>query len=70
MAKGDAMKTLDDLNTPAITLLGGLALGLGIVVHEVFFLVAAAIAAIVPAHWLLRRLHHRSERARPAYRHA
>ena len=59
----------DDLNIPRITLLAGLAIGLGIVVHEVFFLVAGAIAAIVPARWLLRHLQQDRELAQPAYRH-
>lgn len=35
-----------------IALLTGLSIGMGIVVHKIFFLVAAAIALIVP----LRRL--------------
>lgn len=63
------MKTNALLNTPLIALLAGLAIGLGIVVHDVFFLVAAAIAATVPAHWLLRHLQHHLELAQPAYRH-
>lgn len=60
---------MNDLNTPRIALLAGLAIGLGIVVHDVFFLVAAAIAATVPAHWLLRHTQHHFELAQSAYRH-
>ena len=59
---------MNDLNTPRIALLAGLAIGLGIVVHDVFFLVATAIAATVPAHWLLRHLQHDRELVRPSAR--
>jgi hypothetical protein len=60
----------DDPNTSALALVGGVALGLGIVVHEVFLLSAAAMGAIVLIHWLLRHLPRRRETAPPTYRHA
>ncbi len=40
------MKKLNIFDAPTITLLLGLAVGLGIVVHSVFFLVALAIAVV------------------------
>ena len=48
------MKTnsLEYAELPRVALWTGLAVGLGIVVHNVFFLIAAMIALTVPFRWL------------------
>lgn len=48
------MKTnsLEYAELPRVVLWTGLAVGLGIVVHNVFFLIAAMIALTVPFRWL------------------
>jgi hypothetical protein len=44
--EGGVMKKLTETELPTVALLLGLLIGLGIAVHEVFFLVALAIAFI------------------------
>jgi len=46
------MKELHEMEPRTVALLTGLAIGLGIVVHEVFFLVALAIAFVAGGHAL------------------
>ena len=46
-----------------IALLTGLSIGLGIVLHKIFFLVAAVIALIVPMRGLVRYLYELQEEA-------
>lgn len=55
--------------TRTIVLLASLSFGLGLVAHEVFFLVAAVIGMIRPAQRVWRyldELEHRPRRYRPA----
>ena len=52
------MKTnsLEYAGAPEVALRTGLAIGLGIVVHNVFFLIAAMIALSIPFGWLVNWL--------------
>jgi hypothetical protein len=53
------MKELPKLETRTVALLTGLAIGLAIVVHDIFFVVAALIALAAPiesaVHWTRAR---------------
>ena len=55
---------------PRVALWTGLAVGLGIVVHNVFFLIAAMIALSVPFGWLIDWVREADERSAPIRRHA
>ena len=65
------MKTIrrDDgsVDSTRVTLLVGLSIGLGIAVHEVFFLVGGAIAVGALAVGTAHALQEHAERARPAH---
>lgn len=62
------MKAHKESSTPeprTIALLAGLAVGLGIIVHEIFFLVALGIGAFAASEWVWSgehepTAHHRS----------
>lgn len=51
-----------------LTLWTATAVGLGIAVHRIFFLVAAMIVAVVPFGWLIDSLRETAERRK--HRHA
>jgi hypothetical protein len=65
------MKTIrrDDgsVDSTRVTLLVGLSIGLGIAVHEVFFLVGGAIAVGALAVGTAHALQEHAEHARPAH---
>lgn len=67
------MKTIrnDDgsVDSTRVTLLIGLSIGLGIVVHEAFFLVGGAIAVGALAAATAHALHQHAEQVRPARQH-
>lgn len=58
------MKELPKLETRTVALLIGLAIGLAIVVHDIFFVVAALIALAAPiesaVHWTYEHVTHRA----------
>lgn len=66
------MKTDTSIEIPeprTIALLAGLSIGLGLTVHEVFFLVAGALLLVHPAKWIghyVYELEQRSRQYRPA----
>ena len=66
------MKTnsLEYAEVPKVALWAGLAVGLGIVVHDIFFLIAAMIALSVPFGWLIDWVREAEERSAPIRRHA
>jgi hypothetical protein len=69
-AKGDPMKIINDdgsVDGARVALLVGLSVGLGIVVHEVFFLVGGAIAVGTLAVGAAHALQEHAEQARPAH---
>jgi len=55
---------------PEVALWSGLAVGLGIVVHDVFFLIAVMIALIIPFGWLINWVREADERSASTRRHA
>ena len=67
------MKTIrnDDgsVDSTRVTLLVGLSIGLGIVVHEAFFLVGGAIAVGALAVATANVLQEHAEQARPVHQH-
>lgn len=67
------MKTIrrDDgsVDSTRVTLLVGLTIGLGIVVHETFFLLGGVIAVGALAAAAAHALHEHAEQARPARQH-
>jgi len=67
------MKTIrrDDgsVDSTRVTLLVALSIGLGIAVHEVFFLVGGAIAVGALTVATAHALHEHAEQARPARQH-
>jgi hypothetical protein len=67
--KGDVMKKFKFLDPTRATLLVALAVGLGVAVHEVFFLVAFAIAIIALPESVFHAIGERIHRARLAHRH-
>jgi hypothetical protein len=71
LAKGNIMRTIkrDDgsVDGPRVALLVGLSIGLGIAVHEVFFLVGGAIAAGALAVATARALQEHAEHLRLAH---
>ena len=56
------MKDLPKLETRTVALLTGLPIGLGIAVHDIFFVVAALIALVRPmesaGHWIYEHVNH------------
>jgi type IV secretory pathway TrbD component len=57
--KGGRMKKIQQIpmmEARTVALLTGLAVGLGIVVHEVFFVIALAIVLLVVAEWTAQRI--------------
>jgi hypothetical protein len=65
--KGDVMKQMKDLprlETRTVALLTGLAIGLAIVVHDIFFVVAALIVLATPiesaVHWIYEHVTHKT----------
>ena len=66
------MKTdsLEYAEVPKVALWTGLAVGLGIVVHNVFFLIAAMIALSVPFGRLINLAWEAEGRSTPIRRHA
>jgi hypothetical protein len=73
LAKGNNMRTIkrDDgsVDGARVTLLVGLSIGLGIAVHEVFFLVGGAIAAGALAVATAHAVEEHSEHTRLAHQH-
>jgi hypothetical protein len=71
--KGNMMRTIkrDDgsLDEPRVALLLGLSIGLGIAVHEVFFLVGGAIAVGALTVATTHALEEHAKRAQPAHQH-
>lgn len=59
------MKKFEFLDAPTIVLLLGLTVGLGIVVHDVFFIVALVIAMVALSQHVAEHFHH----ARLTHRH-
>jgi hypothetical protein len=57
------------LDSTRVTLLVGLSIGLGIVVHEAFFLVGGAIAVGALTVAAAHALHEHAEQVRPAHQH-
>lgn len=70
--KENAMKNVetDTIDGARVALWTGISLGLGIVVHRIFFLVALAIALSTPFGWLVHRLREAGEHAAPNHKHA
>ena len=60
--------SLEYAGVPKVALWTGLAVGLGIVVHNVFFLIAAIIALSVPFGWLIDWVREADERSAPIRR--
>ena len=52
---------------PKIALCTGLAVGLGIVVHNVFFLIATMIALSIPFGWLINWVREAEERPKTGF---
>jgi hypothetical protein len=66
------MKTIEERSLPearTIALLSGLAIGLGLVVHQVFFWVAFGIWAFAVTEWTLGKRHEQSGDRRLIHRH-
>jgi hypothetical protein len=57
-----------EMNSARIALLIGLSIGLGIAVHEAFFLIGGAIAVGTLAATAIHAMHEHSEDTRLAYR--
>ena len=66
------MKTdaLEYAESPRAALWAGIAIALGLVLHRVFFLVAAIIALTGPVGWLLNNIREADERSTPQLRRA
>ena len=66
------MKTnlLEYAGAPGVAVWTGLAVGLGIVVHNVFFLIAAMIALSIPFGWFVNWVREAEERSASIRRHA
>jgi hypothetical protein len=67
------MKRINDprnLETRTVVLLTGLAIGLGIVVHDIFFIVAALIALAAPIESTARWIHKRVTSSNLEHRHS
>jgi hypothetical protein len=69
-AAGGNMKKLEFADPPMMAMWTGLAIGLGLVVDKIFFLVAAIIALVRPIGWLINRHRQAEERSTPQRRHA
>ena len=67
------MKEFPRLETRTVALLTGLAVGLAIAVHDIFFVVAALIALVAPiesaVHWIHEHMTHRALAHRHSRRH-
>jgi hypothetical protein len=63
------MKRFKVFDAPTTTLLLGLAIGLGIVVHSVFFLVALAIAVVALGRHVFEVITEHTHHARLTHRH-
>ena len=66
------MKAHKESSTPeprTIALLAGVAVGLGIIVHQVFFLVALGIWAFAASEWLRTGWHEHPGHHRPLVHH-
>ena len=57
------------VDSTRVTLLVGLSIGLGIVVHEAFFLVGGAIAVGALAMTTAHAIHEHAEQTRPVRQH-
>lgn len=55
---------------PTIALFSGLAIGLGMVLHEVFFWIALGIWAFAVTEWTLRKLHEQPDHRHLIRRHS
>ena len=66
------MKTdsLEYAESPRAAIWAGVAIALGIVLHRVFFLIAAMIALAGPFGWLLNRIREADERSTAQLRKA
>jgi hypothetical protein len=73
ISERNIMKTIkrDDgsVDGPRVALLVGLSIGLGIAVHEVFFLVGGAIAVGALTVATAHAIHEHAELARPGHQH-
>lgn len=73
LKKGDSMKTIKkdggQVDPARVALLLGLSIGLGILVHEVFFLVGGAIAVGALAAGTAHALQEHADKTRPARQH-
>ena len=61
----EKMKTetsIQESDTHTITLLAAISFGLGLAVHNIFFLVAAAIALVIPVRKLVRYVYELEQR--------
>jgi hypothetical protein len=63
------MKRFKVFDAPTMTLLLGLAVGLGIVVHSVFFLIALAIAVVALGRHLFEVIAEHAHHANLTHRH-
>ena len=52
--------SLEHAETSRLALSAGVAVALGLILHRIFFLAAAAIALIAPVAWLIEWLHEKS----------
>jgi hypothetical protein len=59
------LKDLPKLETRTVVLLTGLAIGLAIAVHDIFFVVAALIALVIPIESAMRRIHRHATSSNP-----
>ena len=64
------MKTLPMIETRTVAMLLALAVGLGIALHPLFFVVALLIVLLATAEWTTQKLGDYLHTFRKAYRHA
>jgi hypothetical protein len=64
------MKDLPKLETRTVALLTGLTIGLGIAVHDIFFVVAALIALAAPIESAVRWIHEHVTHRTLEHRHS
>jgi hypothetical protein len=64
------MKELPKLETRTVALLTGLTIGLGIAVHDIFFVVAALIALVRPMESAVRWIHEEVTHRTLEHRHS
>ena len=62
--------TSEYADPPRLALWTGLAIALGIILHRIFFLVAALVALVAPLRWLVEWLRKHEESTTLQHRHS